>query len=602
MRKFSLHIFPLAFFLVITALYLPAQTLRIVHLPVGSEADETLIRQITTQNFPLLENTGSALRLAHDTESPGGRHFTYRQTWQGVPIYGAGVKVNLVPATRISSFLQTLATFEATTPSPFSYSKEDLLQRVAEEGAFDANIEPVYLIRDNQLHPVYRIETFSNGHVSSEEILFDAVTGTEIRREDRGMYFHSSQASDTSGRGRVFRPNPCTRGNVNYGDSFVDNNDAHSPVLEGLMDTVELRNITWDDPLFRLNGPYVKISDRAPFYDTPATSLDGDFFFGRDQSEFEDVMVYYHIDTFQRFVQSLGFLNLQNAPLEVDPHGKSNSDQSVFISNSGNSYILFGDGGVDDAEDADVIVHEYGHALSYAASQESNSGTQRRGLDEGICDYFAAIYSKSLNAGFGWSEIFNWDGHNEYWAGRTVISNQTYPPMSTSIYTYGELWAATMIQIRNEIGETVTDRLVLQELYSNYSQMSLPEAAHLFLQADTALYGGIHSEMIIFHFCQRGILSGATCLSVDVETPLETPPVTLYPNPGRGDFTLRWTSASQPRKARLEISNMLGQTVFTEEKLYPGEQTLSTHLPGGLYQVRLYVEERTIFSTKWVVE
>ena len=72
-------------------------------------------------------------------------------------------------------------------------------------------------------------------------------------------------------------------------------------------------------------------------------------------------------------------------------------DQSVFIGNSGNSYLLFGEGGVDDAEDADVIIHEYAHAISYAASPETNSGTERRGLDEGLGDYFAAIYSYQYN-------------------------------------------------------------------------------------------------------------------------------------------------------------------------------------------------------------
>ncbi|MDX2245277.1 MAG: T9SS type A sorting domain-containing protein [Bacteroidia bacterium] len=598
MKKKSLHILSLVFVLVLSCTLLSAQTLRKVNIPVGKDATQLQIQQLTTDRFPVIATTGSELQLIHAIESPGGRHYTFRQTWQGLPIYGAGVKVNLVPGDRITSFLATLQPFENTQPGVFSYSEENLLQRVAEEGAFDAKIEPMYWVKNNRLLPVYQVVTFSNGPISSEEILIDAVNGQELQRQDLGTYFQG----DTTGRGRVFRPNPCTRGSVHYGDSFVDNNDTHSSLLEGLMDTVVLREITWDDPVFRLTGPYVRISDRAPFFMTPATSPDGDFFYGRDQSEFEDVMVYYHIDTFQRFVQSLGFTNLQNGALEVDPHGKSDSDQSVFISNGGNSYILFGDGGVDDAEDADVIIHEYTHALSYSASLESNSGTERRGLDEGLGDYFAAVYSLGLNPGFGWSEIFNWDGHNEFWAGRTVVTTQTYPPTSNSIYTYGELWASTLIQIRNEIGGAVTDRLTLQEMYSNYSQMSLSDAAYLFLQADTALYGGIHSEMIIFHFCQRGILSGATCLSVGLEEIVESGQISLYPNPGRGDFTLKWQQSSPGGRGRLEIENMLGQKVFIRTGILPGEVFFSTNLPSGLYQIKLWEEETAIFRKKWVIE
>ncbi|MEZ4829872.1 MAG: T9SS type A sorting domain-containing protein [Bacteroidia bacterium] len=601
MKHFPRYILSFAIVMVFTSV--SAQTLRQVSISVGNATEESAIREVIRQIFPLVDRTGSDLQLQYDITSPGGRHFTYTQTWAGIPVYGAGIKVNLVPADRITSFLQTLQDFTPPTLTTFSYPEENLLLRVGEAGAYDATIDPVFVIQSGQLHPAWKVITFSNGPVSSEEILFDANTGTEIIRSDRGAYFSRAFAGDTTGRAKVFIPNPCTRGNVKYGDTFTDNDDATSPALEALMDTVVLRDITWDDPVFRLQGPYVNISDRAPYYYTPATSASGDFFFGRDQKQFEDVMVYYHVDTFQRYVQSLGFTNLQNSPLEIDPHGKSNSDQSVFISNGGNSYILFGDGGVDDAEDADVIIHEYTHALSSAASPETNSGTERRGLDEGLGDYAAAIYSMGLNPNYGWGDIFNWDGHNEFWAGRTVISNQTYPPMSTSIYSYGELWASTLIKIRNEIGGTITDRLMLQEMYSNYSQMSLPEAARLFLQADTALYGGVHSEMIIFQFCQTGILSGATCLSVGVEEAFSEETISIYPNPGTeyGALNLNWNQHRDGETGYLEIYNMLGQQVYAATFGAAPQYEFYPRIASGFYQVQIRLGGKIVFSKKWAV-
>lgn len=177
--------------------------------------------------------------------------------------------------------------------------------------------------------------------------------------------------------------------------------------------------------------------------------------------------------------------------------------------------MLFGDGGVDDAEDADVIIHEYGHALSEAAAPGTKSGRERRGLDEGIGDYVAAAYSQDLNP-WRWYEIFNWDGHNEFWPGRNALSQLLYPPSNTSIYTYGILWASTLMQIREDLGPLVTDQLVLQEMYGNFPNMTLIDAAQLMLEADSLLYNGIHSDVLADYFCQRKLLPGSTCATVDI--------------------------------------------------------------------------------------
>lgn len=579
-----------------------------VNLDIASDASlHTLIQTVSNQ-FPELSQSSSELILLHQIESPGGFHYTFEQQYQGIPIYDCGVKANLNKKGKITSLLSTIQTFETEDNLRFQRSESAILEQVIQDFP-DTKIEinPIFWINKNSLTPAYQAVTHGQGGITSLELIINADNGTEIQRTDRGAYSHRHifETGDTTGRGRVFIPNPCTRAEVLYGPPFLDNNDAHSSHFEQWMDTVELKGISYNpvDSLFSLVGPYVKIADLAPFKVDPATSLDGDFLFTRDQDGFEDVMVYYHIDTFQRYVQSLGFTNLQNGPFRVDPHGKSDQDQSVFVPSGMDSYILFGDGGVDDAEDADVIIHEYGHALSHAAAPGTRSGTERNGLDEGIGDYFAAAYSYDLT-NFGWDMVFNWDGHNEFWQGRTVISPLKYPPASTSIYVYGEIWAATLMEIRQDLGAAKTDQLALQEMYSNFAQMTLEDAARLFIDADSLLYEGVHTELIKFYFCQRGIIPEASCLNVNlgVEKKIETMTWDISPNPTEGDFILRFQPSPNLQAIQLRVCDLLGQEIHRQNLNILGTQVrewdLSLPPTSGIYLIQLWNEEQLIGTKK----
>ena len=69
----------------------------------------------------------------------------------------------------------------------------------------------------------------------------------------------------------------------------------------------------------------------------------------------------------------------------ADSHGTM-ADNSYFANPSS---LYLGTGGVDDAEDADVIVHEYTHFLSWNANQSngSNATLERQAIDEGLCQF-----------------------------------------------------------------------------------------------------------------------------------------------------------------------------------------------------------------------
>ena len=52
------------------------------------------------------------------------------------------------------------------------------------------------------------------------------------------------------------------------------------------------------------------------------------------------------------------FLATKAGVLFFDPSGANEADNSYYTAGT----LNFGEGGVDDAEDADIIIHEYGHA------------------------------------------------------------------------------------------------------------------------------------------------------------------------------------------------------------------------------------------------
>ena len=555
-----------------------------ISLTQGKTRIETAIRPF----FPELSSPETGLRLLHQRSSKTGEHYRLEQTWQGFPVQGAGLLAH-VRNGRMVSCMNSLVQIKPQAMGEFELDVADLHSKLSGAlNAYELRIAPVWYAEAQGMRPAYRVISFSHGDTASFELLIDARTGGGDAREVRDAYFARAD-TDTSGRARIFLPNPCTRADVAYGDLFTDNDDQHDPIFEFFIDTVVLRNITFQNDSFRLAGPYVKIEDIAPRTVAPAVSATGDFFFTRALSGFEDVMAYYHIDNFQRFVQSMGYYDLQNLPFRVDPHGHGNSDNSSFVPDGANSYIKFGEGGVDDAEDADVIVHEYGHALSEAASPDSRAGLERRGIDEGIGDYFATIYSRRILP-FQWDKLFNWDGHNEFWTGRSASSSQQYPIVGTvSIYALGEVWNSTLMQIRAEIGDTIMDRLVFEEMFHNYPGMTLEDGARILLEIDSLLYGYAHREAIRFYFCKRGILSGELCLSVGVEAPEDRfRAVSVFPNPAAGEFTVRWGSRGASGQVSLALYDLLGREVYRQTvPAGQREARVSPSVSPGMYLLRV---------------
>ena len=188
----------------------------------------------------------------------------------------------------------------------------------------------------------------------------------------------------STGSGRVFFPNPVAQ---LQDQTLTDQNDEDYAALQPAYRTKALTNL---DGSGFLSGDWAVIISETG---NPAYSATNSFSYNRHDDEFEQVMAYYWITEAQKYIQSLGFgvwrrpINMQSQLVRINQLGVDNS----FATTQPRTELRFGKGGVDDAEDAEVILHEYGHAIHF--SQNFDFDGEGGAISEGFGDYWGVTIS-----------------------------------------------------------------------------------------------------------------------------------------------------------------------------------------------------------------
>lgn len=574
-----------------------------IRMDIGTSFDADIVRESLLNLKGWIQPKGYDLALQHEKESPFAFHYAYDQTYAGLPIYQHGIKATVSKQGQLVNVLNTLEA-EVTASAPEFRLEESQVKTHFEReygtGMEGFEIKACYYVNGTELVPAFEVH-YPYGESMWEEVL-DGRDLTQYRRRDLGSFHHQLFMADTNGTALVFNPDPLTTSGNTYGatSDWQDNNDADNNSLNGERVRVTLQDIDYTGGIFRLVGPYVDLQDLESPTEPVVTTTDGVFDFTRSQSGFEDVMCYYHIDNYQRYLQSIGFNNLYASPLLVDPHGLSGQDNSHFVPSGTSSRLAFGEGCVDDAEDADVIVHEYGHALSFSAAPGTNSGTERLGLDEGIGDYIAASYSRSLSFNL-WKNTFTWDGHNTCWDGRSASDPTAYPPNTFNIYVYGAIWASCLMEVFDQVGREASDRVFFQSLYSNYGSMTLTDAANVVLDAELLVYGGANASIYQSVFCSRGILTGAACIVSRPDPNSLEPTWHLFPNPTSDQFTLQLEDYVPGTDYGYRVADLMGR-VLVQGDLTSGPESLEAGNWGaGVYLVEIMADGQPVAQRKLVV-
>jgi len=505
-------------------------TFRGCHFP-GKQADAPSAARafLNAHGKALGLSAGSRdLELIEVKRGLASAHSRFRQKVAGYPVFQAFVSVHQGR----EGTVRTVHSAYVSNPKP-AKSHAMHLNAVQAEKIAQAEInksagvraplriptqsELLWFESDNgELLLAWKLMVFSTDPLGDFLTVIDASSGDVLLLDNRMAF--------VNGSGYVYAPNPVQfHGNWT---TISDDRDASSALLDSARVAVTLQGL--DSGTGLLRGEFISLTLPKNGGNIPdADEGNRNYFYDRSNERFEQVVVYHAVDSMQRYIHSLGFdddVGLANGirdfPTLAHAHWE-NADQSYY--STGDDAIHFGDGGVDDGEDADIIAHEYGHAIQHDQNGDWGGG-EMGAMGEGFGDYLAASFFATNGDGayqdFNAACVGEWDATSYSSSNppclRRVDGGKHYPEnLVGSVHADGEIWSAALWDIRSVLGAVTTDQLVLEHHFALPGSASMGTAALALLDAEFNLNSGLNEAVIRQKFCDRGILFGSDCVFTD---------------------------------------------------------------------------------------
>lgn len=444
-------------------------------------AAEASARSFLVGNAPLFKMSGDTgdLNLVRSFDSLIGEHFIFEQSYRGVPVYGAQVAIHFDRAGEIVTVNNTYQPDVALKSVTPGLSRANASARVLALGKGAAASAPdgtlVVLGLGDSFALAWRFVVSTDG--PTWEIFVDAQNGKLLGEpHDINRY--------VNGVGQVYNVSAVV---ATQDNSLEDNADAASAVPASAYRIVTLQGLLGNG---FLDGVFASSSKTKKRASDPANN----FIFDRSNDGFSETMGYYYIDYAERYIQSLGFTNVNNRQ-QVFAVNRLKIDNSFYSPNS--EEISLGLGGVDDAEDAEVILHEYGHSIQDNQVTNFGSSLEAGSMGEGFGDYWGASVGAQFSGGFQDICLAEWDATSYSSTNppclRRLDGTKHYPEdVVGQVHADGEIWSAALWQIRGAIGATNADRAVIASHFLLSPTASFNQGANALMMAAISLGYGNH--------------------------------------------------------------------------------------------------------------
>lgn len=421
------------------------------------------------------------------------RQVLLTQTYGGVPVRGRHIAVNVAADGGIVSVENTTAPVRPVETRP---RVSPLIAAAAIPGPL---LEPPALWVDDDGAGPRLVWEFrkSNARGSATQATVDALTGELLRARDTAI--------NAFGYGRVYEGNPVA---------------TPAAVIARLM---YLDGSGW------LTGTYARVYRFRNVIDTvlegfqEAYDSRGVFMYLDEDSRMGQVQAYYGISRAHDYYRgSFGFSG-RDSQMPAFTHWNGLENAMYMPDHPSGGAMAFGNGnGVDFSLDADVLFHEYFHAvtdvLNRSWTRAGDDAYEASGISEGMADYFSCtmqgepVLGEYAGRAYGRECVRRLDCGNRFPEDVQVPVTmpdgqvaQSYP----QIHHIGKIWGAACWDLRKAIGREAADRILFAAAGMFTAATRLQAGLVHVLAADATLYGGAHATAIRAAFAGHGITEAA---------------------------------------------------------------------------------------------